>query len=499
MKIIAIYLPQFHRVPENDEWWGEGFTEWTAVKAAKPLYEGHNQPRKPLNNNYYDLTQKSAMVEQSALMKEYGIYGMCFYHYWFKDGRKILEKPAENLLKWTDIDMPFCFSWVNVSWIRSWSNLRNAGSWADKFDKDISNISDNGVLLEQKYGGKEAWRAHFMYLLPFFQDQRYIKIEEKPVFIFYKPDEIACLPQMIEYWNLLAKENGLKGIYFIGTNVGQKPGLDAVLQQEPGCTFMSTKLKNEPSSGCKTIDFQTFWNKIIHRPVKEQDKTYLCAVTGYDDTPRRGNGGVVIEGTSPSIFETNLRKLLKKSQLRENEYVFINAWNEWGEGMYLEPDQRDGYGYLEAVKNALHSYEDEQLDIASDEDEQVQFYQELALRFESYWKTMDRWLTFKNRGWTIEDYLLKRGIKNIAIYGIGILGNQLLADLEGSKIEIRYGIDNRKESIRKNFPVYCIEDDLPEVDLVIVSVTQHYMQIYFQLRKKLKCDVMSLNEILEEL
>lgn len=499
MKVIAMYLPQFHRVKENDEWWGEGFTEWTAVKAAKPLYEGHNQPRKPLQDNYYDLMEKSTMVQQAALMKKYGIYGMCFYHYWFKEGRKILERPAENLLKWTDIDMPFCFSWANESWIRTWSALSNANIWANKFDKAISDIDGDGILLEQKYGDKKAWYSHFMYLLPFFQDKRYIKISGKPVFIFYKPDSIYCLPQMIEYWNLLAGENGFEGIYFIGTNVENRIGLDAVLQQEPGYTLMSTKLKNKQVDCCKIIDFQTIWNKIIHRTINIEDKTYLCAITGFDNTPRMGNGGVVIDGATPLAFEMNLKKLMKKSQIRGNNYVFINAWNEWGECMYLEPDQGDEYGYLEAVKNALHSYEEEKIDIiVSEEDEQIQFYKQLVTRYESYWRTMDKWIAFKNQGRKIEDYLSRRGIKKIAIYGMGMLGNHLIADLENSKIDILYGVDNRKDNIRKKFPVYCIEDDLPKVDLVIVSVIHQFMQIYSQLKKKLECDIISLNEILEE-
>ena len=215
MKILALYLPQFHRVKENDEWWGEGFTEWTAVKDAMPFFNGHYQPRRPLNDNYYDLMEKKTMRWQARLMKEYGIDGMCMYHYWFKDGRRILEKPAENLLEWKDINMPFCFCWANMTWARTWSNIRNSAVWANKYEGESKEI-DDGILLEQKYGGLLDWKEHFKYLLPFFKDERYIKKDNKPVFVLYKTELIDCLEEMTEKWQEWAVENGFNGIYFIG-------------------------------------------------------------------------------------------------------------------------------------------------------------------------------------------------------------------------------------------------------------------------------------------
>ena len=151
IKIISMYLPQFHRVKENDEWWGEGFTEWTAAKQAHPLFENHYQPHIPLNQNYYDLLDKKTMQWQADLMKKYGIDGQCIYHYWFKNGRQILERPAENLLHWTDIDMPFFFCWANESWARTWSHLRNRTPWSTELEPK-QKAGDNGVLLEQQYG-----------------------------------------------------------------------------------------------------------------------------------------------------------------------------------------------------------------------------------------------------------------------------------------------------------------------------------------------------------
>ena len=168
MKVLAMYLPQFHRVKENDQWWGTGFTEWSAAKGAKKLYDGHYQPRIPQNQYYYNLLDKSVMQWQAELMRKYSVDGVCIYHYWFKDNRRILEKPAENLLKWKEVEMPFCFYWANVTWARTWSKLQNKTPWTNAYEPKDSN-EVNGILLEQKYGGEEHWREHFEYLLPFFQ------------------------------------------------------------------------------------------------------------------------------------------------------------------------------------------------------------------------------------------------------------------------------------------------------------------------------------------
>ena len=184
MKVISMYLPQFHRTKENDEWWGEGFTEWTTVKSAEKFHQSQYQPRVPLNCNYYSLLEKSTMIWQADLMKQYGVDGQCFYHYWFKDGRQILEKPAQNLLQWKEIDIPFCFCWANESWARTWSRIGDKNPWANIFEREERNGS--GILLEQKYGEEEQWKRHFEYLLPFFKDERYIKIENRPVFLIYK-------------------------------------------------------------------------------------------------------------------------------------------------------------------------------------------------------------------------------------------------------------------------------------------------------------------------
>lgn len=195
MKVIAFYLPQFHSIPENDMMWGKGFTEWVNVKKSKPLFKGHYQPRKPLNDNYYNLLDDDIKKWQVNLAKEHGIYGFCFYHYWF-NGKKLLEKPVEQFLNNSNLDISFCLSWANEAWSKA---------WVSKSDE---------VLYEQEYGNEKNWEEHFTYLLPFFKDKRYIKENNKPLFIIYRPELIDCLNEMLDYLDKRAKECGFSGIAF---------------------------------------------------------------------------------------------------------------------------------------------------------------------------------------------------------------------------------------------------------------------------------------------
>ena len=196
MKIIAFYLPQFHSFKENDEWWGKGFTEWTNVKNAKPLFKGHYQPRIPLNKNYYNLTNVDTLKWQADIAKKYGIYGFCYYHYWF-DGHMLMEKPMELMLANEEVDLPFCICWANENWTKAWAQ------------------HSKKVLISQTYGDRSDWEKHFYYLLPFFMDKRYIYKDEMPIFVIYRPELIPTLRPMLEFWDKLAKENGLKGIIYM--------------------------------------------------------------------------------------------------------------------------------------------------------------------------------------------------------------------------------------------------------------------------------------------
>ena len=365
IKVLAMYLPQFHQIPENNEWWGEGFTDWIAAKSAFPLFEGHVQPKRPLNGNYYNLLEKSTMLQQSKLMQEYKVDGLCFYHYYFKEGRKILEKPAENLLEWKDIDMPYCFCWANESWARTWSNIRNKNSWIAKFEKrEIGNSHEKDILLEQKYGREDDWREHFEYLLPFFRDERYIKIDGAPVFLIYKPDEIYCLCQMLSYWRKLAKEYKLPGIYFIGANIAEsRRNLDAILFHAPTMYVKYGKRNIVPHdmNGVKVYPYDELWHNILDAESIEGCKTFFGGLANCDGTPRHGKNGFVIGDFSIEKFESYFYQLVKKNIIKGNEFVFLNAWNEWGEGAYLEPDEEYGFRYLEAIRNAKDKAEKEML------------------------------------------------------------------------------------------------------------------------------------------
>lgn len=364
MKVIAFYLPQFHEIPENNAWWGEGFTEWTNMKKAKPLFEGHNQPRVPLNHNYYNLLDRDVQRWQVEIAKKHGIYGFCFYHYWF-EGKMLLEKPVENYLQETSLDLPFCMSWANVSWTNEWEG---------------TNLN---VLMEQKYGDKEEWKEHFDYLLPYFLDSRYIKIDGKPLFIIYRPDIMEHMTEMLECWNSLAKENGLKGLcyayqhhsyYFqqkINTifdyGIEYQPGF-AQLSQDVGIKKYIRKacfkignisekylggVLNVSHGGLQKMDYDKIWENILSFK-HDTEKMIPGAFVDWDNTPRRGKRGSVMIGASPEKFKTYFKwQVSNAKEVYKKDMLFIFAWNEWAEGGYLEPDEKNKCGYLEAIESVL--------------------------------------------------------------------------------------------------------------------------------------------------
>lgn len=510
MNIIAMYLPQFHGVRENDEWWGEGFTEWTAVKAAEKLFGGHEQPRVPLNENYYDLLDKNTMQWQSDLMKRYQIDGMCFYHYYFKDGRKILEQPAENLLKWTDIDMPFCFSWANESWIRSWSNMTSGGHnpWFAKFDnKNVTSNGENGVLIEQAYGEQEDWDAHYKYLAQFFHDDRYIKYNGMPVFMIYKPMDIPCLAQMLARWDVLAQNDGFKGIYTLGTNVidSQKYGLKGINLQEPQDTFtrfFTKKFDNEDNVR-RSLYYQDVWGKVIAKKVSPGAS--LGGFVGYDDTPRRGQNGTVIRNRSPFTFYDGIKRLLLKARQVQSPFVFINAWNEWGEGMYLEPDESFGTSFLEAFYQAKKDAEymnDTDVSVVTGQTIQTLHEENTSLRrtidrYRDYWRVLDAWVGQMENGTSPADYLTQKDYKRVAIYGYGMLGKHLVYQLEKTNFKVSYVIEKDKTKSTAGITLYSLDEELPSVDAVIVTVLYDYDKIRSTLQNKVKADILPIDKLFE--
>lgn len=498
MKVLAMYLPQFHNVVENNLWWGEGFTEWTAVKGAKKLFEDHDQPRVPQDNNYYNLLDKDTMIWQSNLMKMYGVDGMCIYHYWFKDGRQILEKPAENLLKWDDIDMPFCFSWANETWARSWSNIREKNVWANTFE-DEKIKTDTGILLEQKYGTREDWIKHFDYLLPFFQDPRYIKIDGKPVFLIYLASIIPCLNDMKELWDDLSKAAGFPGIYIIGSrcNTSTEKVVDAVLHMQP-------RIKKQYSNQVCFIDYESIWNTIL-KTKRTTKKTYLGAFVGYDDTPRRGAEGTVILNSTPEKFSYYLSNVMAKSAAWSNEFVFLNAWNEWGEGMYLEPDEKYGYKFLEATLHAKEKFKEHICMYEGDSDDgvlaktnEIQRIQEMSDKFESYLNLLDDWMTLREDGVKLAGILEKKSIFNVAIYGFGILGRHFLNEVKDSNVKVEYIVDQQRDKLHVDIPVYLPTEQLPKVDAIIISATFFYREIAELLKEKEIKNIISLESIIKE-
>ena len=360
MKIIAFYLPQFHQIPENDKWWGEGFTEWNNVRKAKPLFRGHCQPREPLNDNYYNILNSNVKKWQAKIAKEYGIYGFCYYHYWF-NGKMLLEKPLEQTLISGEPDFPFCLSWANEPWTRRWDGR------------------DNEVLMPQNYGDKEDWENHFKYLLKYFLDKRYITIDGKPIFIIYRTSNIENCEQIMEYWERRAKDYGLKGIYFIETlNSFQKMPYckksKGLIEFEPLYTassdtsfyFRATRklrkysvklFRDNNYLSLNILNYNYVWSRILKRKNNFNGKQlFLGAFTDWDNTPRRGRNGIIFEGACPEKFERYLKMQIKRAKDNcGSEFIFLNAWNEWAEGAYLEPDKKYGYGYLKAIKNALDS------------------------------------------------------------------------------------------------------------------------------------------------
>lgn len=350
VKLLAFHLPQYHSFPENDEWWGEGFTDWENVRKAVPLYNGHDQPKVPLNG-YYNMLDHETHKQQAELAKKYGLYGFCYYHYWF-GGKMLMEKPLEIILRERDVNLPYCMCWANEPWTRSW------------------NGKNKEIIMPQVYGEKTDWVNHFDYLLQFFKDDRYIKVENKPLFVIYRTKDVDCCDDMIACWDEESKKHGFDGIYICEEkNAFQTTptckNSCAVLNFEPGFTRNISSnivkkgkkyLARALGRDCFIESYPAEVEEIIRRPLQNQNKKeFLGAFTGWDNTPRRKTNGTVSEDCTPETFQYLLANQIRKSNDAGAEFLFINAWNEWAEGAYLEPDEKNGYAYLEAVRNAIES------------------------------------------------------------------------------------------------------------------------------------------------
>lgn len=349
MKKFAFVLPQFHSIPENDEWWGEGFTEWTNVRKAVPLYKGHVQPVHPQNDNYYCLLDKETVLWQNGLMHAYGIDGFIYYHYYFR-GKLLLEKPAENLLEWKDIKQPFFFCWANHDWNRSWQGRKE-------------------VLLKQEYGVEEDWERHFQYLLPFFKDDRYEKVDNMPVFMLFL-SHFKEKKELIAYWDKRCRDEGFNGLYVIETFHGGKKKeykrfYDEIsditkkyFYREPTVTMEKYWLskRNILKRVCRMLMRRLFPRNAILWRIRAKDFYYLqtegdCGENiihgisfGFDNTSRHGKRGIVVEPPTKEDFDAIMQKY------KNEQFIFINAWNEWAEKMILEPTEEWGDRYLGWIK-----------------------------------------------------------------------------------------------------------------------------------------------------
>ena len=360
MEILAYYLPQYHATPNNDIWWGKGFTEWTNVAKAKRLFPGHYQPHVPADLGFYNLLDPKVREAQAELAKEAGITGFCYYHYWFDASHKELEKPFEQVVECGKPDFPFCLCWANESWYA-------------KFWSRDNKVASKKLLAEQKYLGEEDNRKHFEYLLEAFKDPRYIKIKGKLLFVIYSPMLFNEFKEFSDLWNKLARENGLEGFYFVGYTADFNRDYESIISMGFDAVNDSRILDAFFNGGKQTFIKRAI-NKLIRSftrlpnivsykkaikymvpDVDKKENVYPTLIPNWDHSPRSGHNGTVFTDSTPELFYKHARELLSlvKDKREENKIVFLKSWNEWGEGNYMEPDLKFGKGYIKALKKAL--------------------------------------------------------------------------------------------------------------------------------------------------
>ena len=357
-KVIAFYLPQYHPTPHNNEWWGEGFTEWTNVAKAKKLFPGHYQPKIPADLGFYDLRLPEVRQKQAEMAKEAGIEGFCYYHYWFGNGQQELELPFNEVLKMKEPDFPFCLCWANESWFKKFWN------------KDGS-VVDKKTLVEQEYPGMEDIRKHFFTLLPAFKDKRYMTQDGKPIFVIYRPLACAGVSEMIQVWNSLARENGLKGVFFIGYTMDveaeyheiKRRGIDAVcscrMRRHKKWSFLWALRKTISliSHIPECYNYENVYPTLIGKEEIEKDDVFPTLIPNWDHTPRSGANGYLFTNSTPELFEEHVKDVFEKISHKpdDRQICFLKSWNEWGEGNYMEPDLKYGKGYICSLRRAFEA------------------------------------------------------------------------------------------------------------------------------------------------
>lgn len=365
-RVIAFYLPQFHPIPENDKWWGKGFTEWTNVGKAKPLFRGHYQPRVPADLGYYDLRLSIIREQQAEMAREAGIEGFCYWHYWFGDGKTLLRNIFDEVLSSGEPDFPFCLGWANHSWSRrTWDN-------ASQYSKDA-------ILMPQEYPGERDVLMHFNDVLPAFKDKRYITVDGKPLFVVYAPQDIPNPQNFIKTWNRLACENGLKGIHFVGftktwIEKSKRPlelGFDGVAHcnqwhaeyKASHGQFLARVMSNLNNK--YPLYFPAWrikYKDIIKNLIVDMDREeniYPVIIPQWDRSPRSAKRGVIYHEATPELFGKHVSEAVNivKHKSIDHRIIFLRSWNEWAEGNYVEPDLRYGHGYLNAIKDVIFANE----------------------------------------------------------------------------------------------------------------------------------------------
>lgn len=355
--VIAYYLPQFHPTPNNDLWWGKGFTEWTNVAKAKKLFRNHYQPHIPADLGFYDLRLPEVREQQAEMARYAGITAFCYYHYWFENGKEELDRPFKDVLKLGKPNFPFCLCWANESWYNKMWNKDGA-------------IVSKKLLIEQKYLGSEDNRKHFESLLPAFKDNRYLKINDKIVFVIYRPLQFVGITEFIKQWRVLAQTNGLNDFYFVGYSYEVEKEYDAIVDlgfdavnscgivnfKNKSNSFLhkfKTRLNNYKRILFKRPDvhqYKDVLSSFINYEYDEKENVLPTIIPNWDHTPRSGVNGYLFENSTPEYFSRHLKELKDLLQKKNNKLCFLKSWNEWGEGNYVEPDLKYGWGYLNSLK-----------------------------------------------------------------------------------------------------------------------------------------------------
>ena len=351
--IIAFYLPQYHPIPENDKWYGKGFTEWTNVAKAKPLYRGHYQPHIPADLGFYDLRLAETRRAQAKMAADAGVTAFCYWNYWFGGGKQLLEQPLWDVYNDSEIQFPFCIAWANHSWEK----------------KQWGQAGHNEMIMEQKYLGKEDYEAYFRTYLPIFRDQRYYRVNGHPFFIVYAPTDSEEIPVFLNTWRKLAKQEGLEDFYFVAKDMSYvnktkilNMGFNAVFEDN------TLSIHHELSYFHKGVLY--FQRKVLKRPTVfkykdairymvsdecKDERVIPVVAPNWDHSPRSTNNAMILEDCDPKYFEILLKRTFEliKDKPKEKQIIILKSWNEWGEGNHLEPDLRYGHGYLEAIQRAI--------------------------------------------------------------------------------------------------------------------------------------------------